>query len=85
MSETHLHIYLNGESGTVAPTVKKKGTASKRKAPATPPKRNSGRKDPKMAAAMKQAHKAAKKKDGSFRKGWDQSKMMKHAHKLKKK
>ena len=36
-----------------------------------------------MKSAMKKAHARAKKKDGSFRKGWDQSRLMSYAHKVR--
>lgn len=84
MPDTHIHIHL-GEGGSVSSSTPKKRAASRGKSkPSSPPSRNKGRKDPKMAKAMKQAHKAAKRKDGTFRKGWDRSRMMSHAHKLKK-
>ncbi len=84
MSDTHIHIHLNGESvAAISPTKAKKSRAKPVKA-ASPPKRK-GKKNPKLSRAMKKARSVAKKKDGSFKKGWDQSKMMKHAHKLAKK
>ena len=41
--------------------------------------------DKKMSRALKEATSKAKKKNGDFKKGWDQSKLMTYAHKLKKK
>ena len=41
--------------------------------------------DKKMSKALKEATAKAKKKNGDFKKGWDQSKLMTYAHKLKKK
>jgi hypothetical protein len=41
--------------------------------------------DRKMSAAMKEARSHARKKNGDFRKGWDNSRMMKHAHALRRK
>lgn len=38
-----------------------------------------------MSRAMRDAADHAKKKNGEFRKGWNQSKMMKYAHKLRRK
>lgn len=38
-----------------------------------------------MSRAMKKANDKARKKDGSFRKGWDQSRMMSYAHKIRRK
>jgi len=34
---------------------------------------------------MTEAHKKAKKKDGKFKKGWNQSRLMSEAHRLKRK
>ncbi len=85
MSDTHIHIHLNGESvaATTSPSPKK--SRAKPGKAASPPTKRKGKKNPKLSKAMKKARVAAKKKDGSFRKGWNQSKMMKHAHKLAKK
>jgi len=44
-----------------------------------------GKKDPKMARALRKANEMGKKKAGGFKKGWDQSKIMSTAHKLKRK
>ena len=48
------------------------------------PKRK-GNKDPKMTRALKMANDKARKKNGDFRKGYDQSKLMSLAHKLRRK
>lgn len=39
--------------------------------------------DRKMSVALKEATAKAKKKNGSFKKGWNQSRLMKEAHRLK--
>ena len=46
-------------------------------------KKRSGKKDPKMARALKKANARGKKKNGGFKKGGSQSKIMKKAHQLK--
>ncbi len=87
MSDTHIHIHLNGESvaATTSPKkAKRRATSSSSKKAVSPPKKK-GKPNPKLKRAMKKAHSVAKKKDGSFKKGWNASKMMKHAHKLAKK
>ena len=43
-----------------------------------------GRKDPKMARALKKANAMARKKNGSFKKGKTQRWVMKKAHQLRK-
>lgn len=55
--------------------------------PAVTKKRRTRKKsssDKKMSVALKEATAKAKKKNGSFKKGWNQSKLMKEAHRLKK-
>ena len=42
-----------------------------------------GKKDPKMARALKQANAKARKKNGSFKKGYDQARVMREAHKIR--
>lgn len=42
-----------------------------------------GRTAPGMRAALKEANRRARKKDGSFRKGYDQSRVMRMAHKIR--
>ncbi len=43
-----------------------------------------GKKDPKMARALRKANAMGRKKNGGFKKGWSQGKIMKKAHQLKK-
>ena len=38
-----------------------------------------------MSRALREANAKAKKKNGDFRSGWDQSKLMTHAHMLRRK
>lgn len=47
------------------------------------PRKRVGKKDPKMARALKRANEMARKKNGSFKKGWTQAKVMKKAHQLR--
>ncbi len=42
-----------------------------------------GKKDPKMAKALRRANSMGRKKSGGFKKGWSQGKIMKKAHQLK--
>ncbi len=42
-----------------------------------------GKKDPKMARALKKANSMGRKKSGGFKKGWSQGKIMKKAHQLR--
>lgn len=46
-------------------------------------KRAGGRAVKGMKSALKEAHARAKKKNGEYRKGWDQSRMMSYAHKIR--
>jgi hypothetical protein len=48
-------------------------------------KKRSGRKDPKMARALKKANSMARKKNGGFKKGKTQRWVMKKAHQLRRK
>ena len=48
-------------------------------------KKRTGRKDPKMARALKKANAMARKKNGSFKKGKTQRWVMKKAHQLRRK
>lgn len=43
-----------------------------------------GKKDPKMARALRKANAMGRKKNGGLKKGWTQGKIMKKAHALKK-
>jgi predicted NAD-dependent protein-ADP-ribosyltransferase YbiA (DUF1768 family) len=47
--------------------------------------RRKGKKDPKMARALRQANAMGRKKNKSFKKGWNQSKIMRKAHQLRRK
>ena len=47
-------------------------------------KKRTGRKDPKMARALKKANAMARKKNGGFKKGKSQRWVMKKAHQLRK-
>ena len=50
----------------------------------TPKKRKrAGRKDPKMARALRKANSMGRKKSGGYKKGWSQGKIMKKAHQLR--
>ena len=46
-------------------------------------KARSGKKDPKMARALRKANSMGRKKSGGFKKGWSQGKIMKKAHQLR--
>ena len=48
-------------------------------------KKRTGRKDPKMARALKKANAMARKKNGGFKKGKTQRWVMKKAHQLRRK
>ena len=61
----------SGRSARRAVTVSKK--VSKR----------SGKKDPKMARALRKANSMGRKKSGGYKKGWSQGKIMKKAHQLR--
>tara|TARA_Y100001963_G_scaffold146586_1_gene221762 strand:- start:905 stop:1138 length:234 start_codon:yes stop_codon:yes gene_type:complete len=47
--------------------------------------KRTGKKDPKMAKALKMANDKARKKNGGYKKGYDQAKLMSLAHKLRRK
>ena len=51
---------------------------------ATPKPKRVGKKDPKMARALRKANAMGRKKNGGLKKGWTQGKIMKKAHALKK-
>jgi hypothetical protein len=42
-----------------------------------------GKKDPKMARALRKANSMGRKKSGGFKKGWSQGKIMKKAHQIR--
>ena len=44
-----------------------------------------GKKDPKMARALRKANSMGRKKSGGFKKGWSQGKIMSKAHQLRRK
>jgi len=44
-----------------------------------------GKKDPKMARALKKANQLGRKKSGGFKKGYSQARIMKKAHQLRRK
>ena len=46
-------------------------------------KKRVGKKDPKMARALRKANAMGRKKSGGYKKGWSQGKIMKKAHQLK--
>ena len=48
-------------------------------------KKRVGKKDPKMARALKKANALGRKKSGGFKKGYSQAKIMKKAHQLRRK
>ena len=48
-------------------------------------KKRVGKKDPKMARALRKANKMGRKKSGGFKKGWSQGKIMRKAHQLRRK
>lgn len=48
-------------------------------------KRRLGKKDPKMARALKKANQIGRKKSGGFKKGYSQARIMKKAHQLRRK
>ncbi len=47
-------------------------------------KKRVGKKDPKMARALRKANSMGRKKSGGFKKGWSQGKIMKKANQLRK-
>jgi len=86
MSETHIHIHLNGESVTAAPP--SKGSAKPRRAvKASPPKkakRKASAYSKRYGAAFKKVAKKHKTKSGKWKKdGFKRA--QKAAHKLAKK
>jgi hypothetical protein len=55
------------------------------KKPSRSKKKRVGKKDPKMARALRKANGMGRKKNKSFKKGWNQSKIMRKAHQLRRK
>jgi hypothetical protein len=54
-----------------------------RSARAAVKRKKRGKKDPKMAKALRKANAMGRKKSGGFKKGWSQGKIMKKAHQLR--
>ncbi len=82
MSDTHIHIHLEGgEPVQAAVGGRKRAKAATKSAPA----KRRRKKDLAMSRALKAANKKARKKDGSFKKGWGRGRVMSEAHRLKKK
>ena len=48
-------------------------------------KKRVGKKDPKMARALKKANEMGRKKSGGFKKGWSQGKIISKDHQLRRK
>ena len=48
-------------------------------------RKRTGKKDPKMAKALRKANSMGRKKSGGYKKGWSQGKIMKKAHQLRRK
>ncbi len=71
------YLQLVGKSADIPSKrdTKRKSTARKRV----------GKKDPKMARALRKANSMGRKKSGGFKKGWSQGKIMKKAHQLRRK
>jgi hypothetical protein len=68
--------YLELVKGTDTIPVRRTRTTAK-------PKRKSGKKDPKMARALRKANQLGRTKAGKLRKGYTQAKIMKKAHQLR--
>ena len=51
----------------------------------TKTRRRVGKKDPKMARALRKANAMGRKKAGGFKKGWSQGRIMSKAHQLRRK
>lgn len=79
--EEYLHLVKHSDPNTVGELFSMPGApkVSRSKKP-----KRVGKKDPKMARALKKANDMGRKKDKSFRKGWNQRKIMKKAHQLRK-
>ena len=86
MSETHIHIHLNGETAsTVAPKPARKSKKAKATPrPSTPTKRKASAYSKKYGAAFKKVASKHKTKSGSWKKGGFK-RAQKEAHKLAKK
>ncbi len=55
------------------------------KKPSPSKRKRVGKKDPKMARALRKANSMGRKKSGGFKKGWSQGKIMRKAHQLRRK
>jgi hypothetical protein len=74
------YLQLLGDPGVPdlrVPKSRKAGTSFQRK--------KVGKKDPKMARALRKANAMGRKKAGGFKKGWSQGKIMRKAHQLRRK
>jgi len=67
-----------------APDPNSKSRRSRRSRTVQKPKRK-GKKDPKMARALRKANALGRTKNGKLRKGYTQAKIMKKAHQLRRK
>jgi hypothetical protein len=59
------------------------GTAEKPRKSRPVKRKRVGKKDPKMARALRKANSMGRKKSGGYKKGWSQGKIMKKAHQLR--
>lgn len=89
MSETHIHIHLNGEQVSSTAATQTSSASSKKKAAPTsrrptPKKRKASAYNRRYAAALKKIQHKHKTKAGSWKKG-GYRKAVKEAHKLAKK
>ena len=80
--EIHLHIHDGEVKEGRAP---RRRSSKKTTTKATPAKKRTRKKDPKMSKAMKEANAKARKANGDYKKGWDRARVMSEAHRLKKK
>jgi len=61
------------------------GTRLSNRTRSKPSSKRKGKKDPKMASALRKANSMGRKKSGGFKKGWSQGKIMRKAHQLRRK
>ena len=78
--EEYLHLVKHSDPKTVGELFSMPGApkVAKSKKP-----KKVGKKDPKMARALRKANSMGRKKSGGFKKGWSQKKIMSKAHQLK--
>ena len=69
----------------LTPVIGKRSGSRVAKAGARVQRRASGTALKGMSAALKKANKMARKKNGDFKKGWNQTKVMKKAHQIRRK